>query len=77
MSNVMKEFRDLKASIKAVSDEMTNKIEIANKNLTDNLTKQFREVHESLKKELSNKLRSEISNLTATMNKLSKDTEIR
>jgi hypothetical protein len=75
MSNVMKEFGDLKASIKAVSDEMTNKIEIANKNLADSLTKQFRQEHESLKKELSNKLRSDISNLTATMNKLSKDTE--
>jgi uncharacterized NAD(P)/FAD-binding protein YdhS len=75
MSNVMKELGDLKASIKAVSDEMTTKIEIANKNLADSLTKQFREEHECLKKEHSNKLRSEISNLTETMNKLSKDTE--
>jgi uncharacterized protein (UPF0210 family) len=55
---------------------MTTKIEIANKKLADSLTKQFREEHESLKKELSNKLKSEISNLTETMNKLSKDTDI-
>jgi hypothetical protein len=60
MSNVMKEFGNLKTSIKAVSDEMTSKIEISNKNLTDSLTKQFREEYESFKKELSNKLRSEI-----------------
>jgi F0F1-type ATP synthase membrane subunit b/b' len=42
--------------------------------LAGSLTKQFREEHESLKKELFNKLRSEVSNLTETMNKLSKDT---
>jgi Sec-independent protein translocase protein TatA len=57
MSNVMKEFGDLKTSIKAVSDEMTFKIEIANKNLAESLTKQFREEHDSLKREFSNKLR--------------------
>jgi hypothetical protein len=76
MNNIMNEFGDLKSSIKAVSDEMTNKIEISNKNLAESLTKQFREEHENLKKEFSNKLRSEISNLTANMDKLSKNTEI-
>jgi hypothetical protein len=50
MSTVMKQFDDLKArmrsentklsgSIKAVFDEMSIKIEIANKNLSDSLTK--------------------------------------
>ena len=83
MSTVLKEFDDLKArmrsentklaeSIKAVADEMSNKIEIANKNLSDSLTKQFREENDSLKKEFSSKLKSEISNLTEAMNQLRK-----
>jgi hypothetical protein len=61
MSIVMKDFDYLKASmrvennklaesIKAVSEEMTVKIEVANKTLSDSLTKQFREEHASLKK---------------------------
>jgi transcriptional regulator of met regulon len=72
MSTVMKEFDDLKArmrsektklseSIKAVTDEMSIKIEIANKNLSYSLTKQIREEHASHKKEFSSKLKSEIS----------------
>jgi hypothetical protein len=74
MSNLMKEFDDLKASmrsentklaenIKAVAEEMSNRIEIANKNLSDSLTKQFREENESLKKEFTSKLKSETLNL--------------
>jgi hypothetical protein len=60
MSTVMKEFDDLKmrmrsentklaGSIKAVADEMSTKIEIANKNLSDSLTKQFIEENDSIK----------------------------
>ena len=74
MSTLMKEFDGLKArmrpentklaeSLKAVVDEMSAKIEIANKTLSDNLTKQFREENESLKKEFCSKLKSEILNL--------------
>jgi hypothetical protein len=37
----------LSESIKAVADEMSIIIEIANKNLSDSLTKQFREEDES------------------------------
>jgi phage host-nuclease inhibitor protein Gam len=77
MRNAMKEFGDLKSSIKAVSDDMTNKIEIAIKNLAQSLTKKLIEEHESLKKDLSNKLKSEISNLTETMNKLGKTQTLR
>jgi hypothetical protein len=62
MSTVMKDFDDIKArmksenvklaeSIKALSDEMSIKIEIVNKNLSESLTKQFEEEHASLKKE--------------------------
>jgi len=87
MSTVMKEFDDLKArmksentklaeSIKAVSEEMSIKIEIANRNLSDSLTKQLREKNESLEKEFSSKLRSEILNLTEAMNHLRKDTDL-
>jgi HSP20 family molecular chaperone IbpA len=71
---LMKEFREVKSSIKAVS-EMTNKIEMSNNILAERLTKQFRDEHENLRKEISNKVRSEISNLSANMDKLSKDTE--
>ena len=74
ISTVRKKFDDLKArmksentelaeSIKSVSDEMSIKMEIANKNLSDSLIKQFREENESLKKEFSSKLKSEILNL--------------
>jgi hypothetical protein len=68
MNTVMKVVDDLKArmrsenanlaeSIKAVSDEVSIKIELANKNLSDSLTKQFREENASLKKEISSKLK--------------------
>ena len=54
----MKEFDDLKPrissentklseSIKTVADEMSTKIEFANQNLSDSLTKQFRKENES------------------------------
>ena len=88
LNTVMKESDYLKArmrsentklaeSIKAVSDEMSIKIEIANKNLSENLTKQFREENENLKKEVFfSKLRSEILNLTEAMNHLHKDTDL-
>jgi hypothetical protein len=46
----------LSENINAEADEMTIKIEVTNKNLSDSLMKQFREESESLKKELSNKL---------------------
>jgi len=74
MSTVMKEFDDLKSrmssentklaeSIKAVADEMSTKTEVANQNLSDSLTKQFRKENESLKKEFSSRLKSEVLNL--------------
>jgi hypothetical protein len=44
--------------------------------LAESLTKQFREEQESLKREISSKLRSEISILTETMDKRSKDVDI-
>ena len=75
MSTVMKEFDDLKSrmssektklaeSIKAVADEMSTKIDVANQKVSDSLTEQFREENESLKKEFSCRLKSEILNLT-------------
>jgi hypothetical protein len=87
MSIAMKEFDDLKASmrvdnnklaesIKAVIDEMTVKIEVANKKLSDSLTKQFREEHASLKKEISSEQKSEIASLTEAIDPLRKDTDI-
>ena len=58
----MREFDDLKArrrsentrlseSTKAVSDEVSIKIEFANKNVSESLTKQFREENERFKNE--------------------------
>ena len=87
MSTVMKEFDALKSrmgsentklaeSIKAVTDEMSTKIEVANQNLSKSLTKQFREENESLKKEFSSRLKSEILNLSEDMNQLRKDTDL-
>jgi len=71
MSTVMKEFdarmgsenTKLAESIKAVADEMSTKIEVANQNLSESLTKEFREENKSLKKEFSSKLKAEILNL--------------
>jgi histidinol dehydrogenase len=62
MNTVTREFDDLKASmrsentrlsesIKAVSDEVSIKIEFANKNVSESLTKQFREENERFKNE--------------------------
>jgi hypothetical protein len=59
MNAVMKEFVDLKdkmrsentklsENIKLVADEMSSKMEVANKNLSESLTRQFREESESL-----------------------------
>jgi hypothetical protein len=87
MGIVMKEFEDLKASmrvekiklaesIKAVSDKMTIKSDIENKKLSDSLTKQFREEHASRKKEISSKLTPEIASLTEAIGQLRKDTDI-
>ena len=56
---------------------MSSKIEVTNKNLLDSLMKQFREESESLKKEVSNKLKSEILNLTEAMNQLHKDIDLK
>jgi hypothetical protein len=81
MSNVMKGFDNLNsriesentklaASIKAVTEEMSNKIEIANRNLSDMLTKQFREEGAKLKEELSSKLKSEVLSLTEAINQI-------
>ena len=87
MSTVMKEFDDLKSrmssentklaeSIKTVTDEMSTKIEVANQNLCESLTKQFGEENESLRKEFSSKLKAEILDLTEAMNQLRKDTDL-
>ena len=87
MNTVMKGFSDLKDSmksenakltdsIKTLSEEMTIKIEVANNNLSDRLTKQFREETASLKKEISDELRSEVLNLREAINQLRKDTDI-
>jgi hypothetical protein len=46
----------LSESMKAVTDEMSIEIEIANKNLLGSLTKQIREEHASRKKEFPSKL---------------------
>jgi RNase H-fold protein (predicted Holliday junction resolvase) len=70
MSAVMKEFEDLK-------DKLSEKIEVRNKNLSDSLTKQFKEERESLKKEIANKLKSDIFDLTEVMDQLRKETELR
>ena len=75
MSAVMKGLDDLNArmrlentklseSMKAATDEMSIKIEFANRNLSNSLTEKFREENTSLKKEFSTKLKSEILNLT-------------
>jgi gas vesicle protein len=104
MSTVMKEFRDLKESmraentklaeefsdlkesmrsentklaenIKTLGSEMTIEIEVASNSLSDRLTKQFRDKSASLKKEIADKLSSEVSNLTEAINQLRKDTD--
>jgi hypothetical protein len=79
----MKGFEDLKnmdtklsENIKSVADEMSSKIEVMNKNLSEGLTRQFREESESLKKEIANKLKSDIFNLTEAMDQLCKDTDL-
>jgi 16S rRNA C967 or C1407 C5-methylase (RsmB/RsmF family) len=66
----------LAESIKAVSDEMSIKTEIANKKLSDSITKQFREPNESLRKGFFSDLKAEIFNLTGTMNQVRKDTDL-
>jgi hypothetical protein len=87
MSEVMKESEDLKdrmrsentklsENIKSVTNEMSRKTEVTNKNLLDSLTKQFREESESFKKEVSNKPKSEIFNIPEAMNQLHKDTDL-
>jgi hypothetical protein len=83
MSAVMKEFEDLKdrntklsENIKSVADEMSSKTEVANKNLSESLMRQFSEESESLKKEIANKLKSDILNLTGAMDQLHKDTDL-
>jgi glucan phosphorylase len=55
---------------------MSSKIEVANKNLLESLTKQFREESKSLKKETANEPKSEILNPTETMDQLRKDTDL-
>jgi len=59
--------------IKSVATELTSKIEVTNKNL-DSLAKQFKEESESLRKKVSNKLMSEVCNLTEAINQLREDT---
>ena len=87
VSAVIKEFEDLKDSmrsenkklsenIKSVTNEISSKIEVTSKNLSDSLTEQFREESESFKKEVSNKLKSEILNLKEAMTQLRKDTDL-
>jgi hypothetical protein len=44
--------------------------------LAESLTKQFRGENESLKKEFSSELKSEILNLTDAVNQLRKDTDL-
>jgi hypothetical protein len=75
-SRIESENTKLTDSIKAVSEEMSNKIEIANRNLSDMLTKQFREENAKLKEELSCKLKSEVLNLTEVINQLRRDTDL-
>jgi len=55
---------------------MSIKIEITKNNLSESLTKQFREENGNLKKECSSKLKSEILKLTKAMNQLRKDTDL-
>src|SRR5215475_1395762 len=79
MITVRKEFGDLKAemkaenaklaeSIKTASDEMAIKMEIANKSLSDSLTKQFRDENEILRMEFSSELNAEVLTLMEKMN---------
>ena len=75
-SRIESENTKLSDSIKAVSEEMSNKIEIANRNLSDMLTKQFREENAKLKEELSCKLKSEVLSLTEVINQLRRDTDL-
>jgi hypothetical protein len=70
MSEVMKQFEELKdrnsklaESIKSVKDEMSIKIEVVNKDLSESLTRQFREDSESIKKEITNKLKTDMHQL--------------
>jgi polyhydroxyalkanoate synthesis regulator phasin len=72
----MSENTKLAESLKAVADEMSTKIKITNKNLSDSLTKEFRQENGSLKKKFSSKLKSEILNLTEAMNQLRKYTDL-
>jgi hypothetical protein len=87
MNAVKKEFEDLKdkmrsentklsQNIKPVADELSSKIGVANKNLSESLTRQFREESESLKKEIANKFKSDIFNLTEARNQLRKNTDL-
>ena len=76
MSAVMKEFEDLKDGLRSENTKLSEKTEVTNKNLSDSLTKQFREESESLKKEIANKPKSDIFNLTEALNQLRKDTDL-
>jgi hypothetical protein len=80
MKSVAHEMRSenskLSESIKSVAHKMSIKIEVSKKNLSDSLTKQFREESDGLKREVSSKLKSEVVNLTEDMNRLHKDTDL-
>lgn len=54
-ARIRSENTKLSENIKAVTDEMSVEIQIANKILSGSLTKQFREEKASLKEELSNR----------------------
>ena len=66
----------LSEKIKSVTNEMSRKTEVTNKNLMDSLTKQFREESESFRKEVSNKPKPKIFNITEAMNQLRNDTDL-
>ena len=77
MRAVMKEFEELKhrmksensklaESVKAVAHEMSSKIEVAKKDLSDSLTKQCREESENLKREVTS-IRDSVDTVRETL----------
>jgi hypothetical protein len=55
---------------------MAIKMEVANKSLSDSLTKQFSDENEILRKEHSSELKAEILTVTDTLNQLRNDTNL-
>ena len=84
MANIMQELAGLRADIQTennklvqkVTADITAKLEVANQELSQNLTQYFRSENEKLKTELCSKLEAEVRTLNQLIDEHKKDTEV-